>query len=423
MGFGANGSAAAQVLDALRSASAQQQQFQFKQQQQSLMDQFNRELEMRKQGYTPYMTTTSVDSSGLKRRDAQQVEPGRVVSDPWGRKWVAPEAKPSTAPQQTFADSRALLEKGALPVSPNGTVHQDADIPRYQMDEQGNLHDTGMFGVNVPVPDQGRVVTPPGGKQSFYIPSEEEQSTLKTRLKRASENPHLFHTQDEDGTVHLFAADPSSGQAKETGTFKGAGRGAASKSYSFSYHTDDAGTVHVLRGDPESGEVSEVKAIKGAGPKRKDPDATPGEKALTAGQKQVQQRFNARELRSANTEKTTRLEKAEAEFAKDLQVAGGAPDKVQAAKDRLWRAKQVAQDEYEESLKALGVEVQHVDYGAQRQAMRGGGGRGSAPAAAAAPATGKVAGVDSVRGYAQRKGITEAQAVREFQDAGYTIGR
>jgi hypothetical protein len=206
MGFGANGGAAAEALSAvqrLREAASQQQKLQ----QQQIQQQFNDELNMRKAGYTPYLQTTGQQPSGLKTRDSQQVDPSRVITDPFGRKWVAPDTKPAATPQQTYSDTSSLFKEGALPVSPQGTVHTDTDIPRFSMSPTGpadasNLQSTGQSGLNVPVPDQSRVVTPPGSSQSFYRPTEGE--TLQEKLRAESRKQEITHPGADDIDTKSF---------------------------------------------------------------------------------------------------------------------------------------------------------------------------------------------------------------------------
>ena len=271
-----------QFASALRAAAAQQQQQQQVQNQQSLKDQFETELKLRKDGYTPYMNTTtqpqspSENSPGqLGRRDPQpNVDPNSVIQDHFGRKWVAPPpapAKDAATPQQNFTDTSNLLEKGARPVDAGGNVPQDTNTPRFRMDEQGNTTDTGMFGVNA-APPQGTTVTPPGGQQAYYVPPPDETlaGKLRTENAAAAAKPGAPHIDTEHFSSPVMI-DPKTGQGTAITMPDGVTHNEKPEKpskFALSYHTDDNGTVHALRGNAETGEVKEVAAIKGAGAKK-----------------------------------------------------------------------------------------------------------------------------------------------------------
>lgn len=264
--------AASGIFDTMQQIAAAAQRQRVTQQQQQLKDAFEQELKLRKEGYTPYMSTTGQDPSGLKRRDAQPVDPGRVITDAYGRKWVQPEAKGPDA-QKTFSDTTSLLEKGARPVDAAGNVDQNTQIPRYRMDAAGNVTDTGMFGIHAPAPE-GTTVTPPGSKQGYFVPGEEEKAGLKSRLdaSAAAAKPGTPHVDTEHFSSPVVI-DPKTGKATAIALPDGVTHNEKpekTSKYTFSYHTDDHGNVHVLRGDPDTGDVTETKVIKGAGSARQD---------------------------------------------------------------------------------------------------------------------------------------------------------
>jgi hypothetical protein len=213
LGIGATGGAASaaangalEAVQKLRAAAAQQQQLQ----QVQAQKQFGDELELRKAGYTPYMQTTGQDSSGLKRREAQPgADPNSIVTDPYGQKWV--KAPPTMTPGQQGTqaheqsdDLMRALGQGGQPVSPQGTVFQNGDIPRMSMPATGpadssNLVNTGGSGVNV-APPHPELVQPIGGKQ-VYMPSEGEKAETELRKKVAETEGTHAAIQDAEGWV------------------------------------------------------------------------------------------------------------------------------------------------------------------------------------------------------------------------------
>lgn len=235
-------SAGLQFATALRTAAAQQQQHN----QQSLKDQFETELKLRKDGYSPLMQTTGQDPSGLKRRDTNPAaDQNNVITDHFGRKWVAPPPKPDATPQQSYTDLSTALREGAQPVQ-GGTVMAPGGAQQEQ-DAQASLPSA-----HVPVPDPSRVVTPPGSGRSLYIPTGEEKAatTLQEQLRAQAakgENLDTFHTTDADGNVSLFAVNKKTGKGEQTGTFPGAAKGAAEKNYRYDRSTDEQGNLHLTR--------------------------------------------------------------------------------------------------------------------------------------------------------------------------------
>jgi hypothetical protein len=469
-GHGDGAAAGLEFVQRLRAAAGQQQQLQQKQLQQD----FDHELQMRKAGYEPAdmvvtsqpVKPTATTPGKLGTRDAPPNSDGRkIYTDPvTGKKWFEPAAKAAATPQQTYSDTNALFKDGAVPVSPQGTVHMDTDLPRLRenqpdLNQPSNITDTNTTGVNVPVPDQSRVQTPPGSQQSFYRPTEGEG--LQQRLREEARKQEITHpgTDDIDTKSFNVPVHINKSTGKVTPLDLPAGVTAAEKpdkpeKYTYNHFTDDNGKVNVTRigagenGTPErwNGKAWETMPAGAAmGPRKKDPDAPP--------------KPNPTQLRMITSKKASGLKGAESDFSKTMQsiqerrrkvnaqpapgetaqqgqkTALGALDQEEsAAKDTLGKAKQATQNEYEESLGTLGYPVDHFDYSGQQQtpAPTGGpptragqtpgptGGRGGAAAPAGAR---KAAGVDKVRAYAQRKGIDVAAAVKEFQAAGYSIGR
>lgn len=304
--------AAGSIFDTMQTIAGAARRQQSQQQQQNLKDAFESELKMRKNGYTP----VPHDANGLARRG--DIDSSRLVKDPFGRSWVAPDAKAAATPQQTFTDSTNLLEKGARPVDASGNVPQMQQVPRYQMDAQGNTTDTGMFGINA-APPAGTTVTPPGTGQAYFVPGEEEKSGLKARLDAANTaaKPGAPHIDTEHFSTPV-SIDPKTGKATAIQLPDGVthnDKQEKTSKYTFSYHTDDHGNVHVLRGDPDSGDVTEIKTIKGAGSARQDDVAARAaerkqdradarqQSRVDAGQKQIEafqtQEQTAHGLRSA----------------------------------------------------------------------------------------------------------------------------
>lgn len=311
MGFGASPSAAAQVLDALQSAAAAGQRQQAQQQQQMLKDQFDTELKLRDKGYTPYLRTSGVDASGLKRRDAQQVDPGRVMQDQFGRKWVQP-LKPDATPQQTFADTRGLLENGARPVDAQGNVPQDQQIPRYRQDAMTapdgstifspTLTDTGRFGINA-APPPGTTVTPVGSQQAYFIPGEEEKAGLKARLdaQAAAAKPGTPTVDTEHFSVPV-SIDHKTGKVTALQLPEGVthnDKPEQPEKYAYGHFQNNEGRVTVTRTSDAGAEMWNGKkwvsmpAGAAIGERHRDPNEA------TGGQSGVQGRFDQKEVDQA----------------------------------------------------------------------------------------------------------------------------
>jgi hypothetical protein len=428
MGFGGSTGAAAQVLDAIRSQAEQGQWQQQAQQQQMLKDQFEQELKLREKGYTPFMQATGQEASGLKRRDAQQVDPSRVIQDPYGRKWVAPGPDAPATPQQTFTDTRELLDKGARPVDASGNVLQDQQIPRYRQDAftdpvngsqvlNPTLTDTGRFGINA-APPEGTTVTPPGSKQAYFMPGEQEKAGLAARLKTASERPRV-HVDTEHFSAPVMVNEDTNEITPlklPAGVTHNEKPDAATK-YTYGQHTDDNGKVTVTRTGEDGVQKWNGKAWvtlgagEAIGPKRKDPDAPPAERPLTPGQKLVEQRFNKRQAEQLRKEAAQHQTSAE-KFRGLLATPNGAsfkdPVTGQMHPMDVSKRTELARSYMDEQQKAKDA-LQQAD-----EALTGASDDQTAK---------KSASMAEVGAYAQQKGIPKSQAVREFKAAGYKIGQ
>jgi hypothetical protein len=150
------------ALDGLMSRldSAAQQQQKLQQVQQS-------------QPYQPYTETKGSD--GLIQRSpnpaVQGMDPSRVRTFPISGKQVymptQDEQNAGRDKQQSFTDLKSALDDGARPaVQPNASVAPWAGA-------------TPAAG-RVVGDDPSRVITPPGSKQSYYIPTDEEKATLRS---------------------------------------------------------------------------------------------------------------------------------------------------------------------------------------------------------------------------------------------------
>jgi hypothetical protein len=161
-------------------------------------ERFDAELNLRKEGYTPYDVPPLANGQPtLQTPEGADAPPerSRMITDPYGRQWVAPSAKPAATLQQQFEDTNSIEKEGGRLISPEGNVQQNTNVPRFRQDEQGNVTDTGMFGTNGPVEDQSRVRTVPGTDQKYYIPTPAEKTAesdraaaSKTRAEEGEKN-------------------------------------------------------------------------------------------------------------------------------------------------------------------------------------------------------------------------------------------
>lgn len=199
----------------LRSAAAQQQKLAAQQAQQT----FNDELEIRKAGgvpYEPLKAEPNPDPKSLTRRSPnaaqQDIDPGRIITMPDGRRWLMPD-KSVLTPEQQATQTRegtgqllGALEKGAQPVTPSssdpqGNVQRMGDVPRFletadpnDPNAQSQLVPEARSGVNVPVSDQPGTVVESGGKK-IYVPTQAEKSGQEIREKTSQASA----MQDADG--------------------------------------------------------------------------------------------------------------------------------------------------------------------------------------------------------------------------------
>jgi hypothetical protein len=169
--LGASGEAASSAMSgagsiaaALDRAATQHQQLQQQQVQQAKeedADYWKAIGSGQAQPFQPY--TESKDSSGLvKRTPNAPPGPGAVRTLPIsGRQLYYPtdaEKNAGKDKQQNFTDVMTALDRGGRAASPPSTLMQG--------------------GSATPTDDPTRVVTPPGGKQGYYIPTDDEKATL-----------------------------------------------------------------------------------------------------------------------------------------------------------------------------------------------------------------------------------------------------
>jgi hypothetical protein len=325
VGIGASpeaaGSALAGLGQRLRTAADQQAQLVQQQQKQEMSEQMDmaRLVNEGWQIYEPSRNVTT-DSTGLKRRDFTPPPANMVELPTLGKRLYKPDgptpAQKTTEAREGGNDLRAALEKGGQPVSPQGTVNQNTDIPRIAIDSSGHEDPDARVGpargTVVPVPDQGRVSS--AGGQKVYMPSEGEKSEQalreKTRQTAAVQDAEGWTLPDslaraaakhaglpEDALVGVKLPHEVVSDAFKKGT-------TAEKPDKFTYNrfTDDAGKVNVTRigedGVPQKWNGKDwttLGAGEQLGPKKKDPDASRAG-GPTPGQADVQGRFNQREM-------------------------------------------------------------------------------------------------------------------------------
>lgn len=307
MGFGGSPSAAGAVLDSIRAAAEQNIALQQKQQQQAQMglkDQFETELKMRKEGYTPYMQTTGQEASGLKTRDANPAANAtNVITDHFGRKWVAPPAKPEATPQQTQTDLASALEHGyqqpdaggnisRYPTTPRAIQTGDTDPATGQVTAFGPAKETGMFGTHEAVPPEWQQRQIPGGP-AVYKPdaAEQQYNTVRAETGKAART-------EEDKTYGLPNAITSRWEQKAglpAGTLKGMKVPTSQVREVISGLSDpkqglphiskegnDEGDITTVARDPQTGKELWRTVDKGIGAKHRDPEA-PAAGSTTAG--------------------------------------------------------------------------------------------------------------------------------------------
>ncbi len=247
---GGAGEIAAAIMRIRDEAQRQQQTQQAqgaKDRQATLKDQFETELKMRKDGYTPYSPQRPLPDNSQGQPTLMQgggpdvnpngrpadVDPSQLVTDHFGRQWIAPPVKPEATPQQGYTDLHTALNEGAQPV-----------YPRVQVGEDGSETPTGRYGPNVS--DQSRVQQVPGTGQSIYTPTSDELAATKLEQQQRAD-----------------AAKPDKAEK-----------------YTYNHFTGDDGKVNVTRigadGVPQlwnGKDWGTLAAGAQLGPKRKDPDA------------------------------------------------------------------------------------------------------------------------------------------------------
>jgi hypothetical protein len=313
--------------------------------------------------------------------------------------------------QQGFKNLMDALNAGGQPVSDSGTVAKNTDVPRFQMDQGGALTRVGS-GTNETA-DAGRTVNV-GGRQ-IYIPTQEETAAMGLRDKmRETEAvnqanswslPDALSNAWEDrlglkaGTLKGMQVPKSAVPNLLTQFAKPEPAEKAQPKLTPHFTTDDEGNVSAFVFDADKGQVKRAGYFAGAGAKKKDPDK--------------QKPPSAAELRIITEKKASRLADAEGAYQQDAQIYGAnSPELL----NTLHKAKQDAQNEYEQSLAALGLGVQHYEYPKQQTAAP----QKQAPNQKGASAS-KSASLAQVRQYAQKKGVSESAAIREFKQSGYSI--
>jgi hypothetical protein len=246
-GAGEIASAIMRIRQAAQDDQQKQQVQGAKDKQASLKDQFETELKMRKDGYLPYspqrpLPTNEQGQPTLMQGDGPDVapngrpadvDPSQLVTDHFGRNWIAPPVKPDATPEQGFTNLHTALNEGAEPV-----------YPRIQVGADGSETPTGRYGPNVS--DQSRVQQVPGTTQSIYTPTSDEKAATKLEQQGRAD-----------------AAKPDKAEK-----------------FTYNHFTDDTGKVNVTRigadGTPElwnGKDWGTMAAGTQLGPKRKDPDA------------------------------------------------------------------------------------------------------------------------------------------------------
>jgi hypothetical protein len=299
-----------------------------------------------------------------------------------------------------------------------------------------------MFGVNAAAPPE-RVVTPAGGKQGYYVPTDKEQDAAKIRSHLAA----VAAEEDQRGWGLPDVLADSYEQMYHLP--KGSMRGVKLR------HEATAAFFSKLGKQKEEKEPSYEHWINVA----TDPNASAEDRKraqaaialhkqrATAGGGNEPKPASPAQLKSIVSAKHAALAKAEQEYLKAVkpQIAGipVAADEINAAREQLRQAKQAAQDQYEESLMSLGYPVEHLDVAAEpayTETAQQKPGKAASPAAPAPPPSKpaapsaqktpapaktapKTARLIDVRDYAKATGLTEAAALKAFKAAGYSIGQ
>lgn len=431
--LGGHSGAAGSIVNAMRAAAAQQQQLQAQQKAQSMKDELAFRYKALKDGFEEVLPDAQtsdptkdinapVKPGPMRVNQSDEAPTGPLLETPWGKFTYKGKAKPDATPQQTFSDQRSLLEAGAVP-----------------LDKNGNLPTVGMgpYQITAGLPP-GHTVTPPGSEQA-YAP--QPQGELKNRLEQAAEaaksGTHHLDTErftDADGNVVPLLIDTKTGKSTKVELPEGITHAdKAGKRTTYRYEKGDDGILtrfpNEEDGTPQTWKGGKwVTAGDVVGTKKREPADPNAPKPPTKTQ-----------LVGIEAKKATALRQSMQQFQKDMKEVntGLSEDDADTVLRNHYERMSNAQHAYEQELSAAnGNEIPHNDWADRRiegidqkpKAKKGPATTqpppAAAPAASSSPAAQpKAATLDHVRAYAQQKGISEAQAVKEFKGAGYSIGQ
>lgn len=469
----------------LRAEAAKGQQADQAAAQKTLKDKFDTELNLRKEGYTPFDASENStapgpnggrslhvpDGAAVPERGVRTAPPSQVITDPFGRQWLAPGAKPDATPQQSFTDTQELDKQGGRPISAEGTVAQHTDIPRFRQDAQGNVSDTGMFGINGPVEDPSRVRTVPGSGQQFYLPTEGEKTAESGRAAASK-------TKAEEDAKNLTLPDSITAKwEQKAGVPAGSLKGLAvprseavnvlksladpsQKAPHIETQKDDVGNVTTVARDAESGKELWRTVDKGIGEnKAKDRAAAQADRDDARRQREADANQKIVDTLDSKREALTGQADQQRQLLNEYQRAIGTPngtlftdptDKNRAQRPMNAAARtRMGEAFMRVKSKADDLDKQATTFGQQAEARRNGPQQAAAasqpkpaaaparqaaappetpatapyrPAAAAGAAKGSQATtLAKVRAYAKAQGISEAEAIRAAKGEGFSI--
>jgi hypothetical protein len=458
----------------LRAEAAKGQQADQAATQKTLKEQFDTALTLQDKGYTRYDVTGADGKPTLAHPEGSDVaSQSQLITDPWGRQWKMPDKadKSAATPQQTFTDTSELDKAGARPISGEGNVAQNTTVPRFRQDAQGNVSDTGMFGINGPVEDPSRVRTVPGSGQQFYMPTEGEKTAESGRAAAAK-------TKTEEDAKNFTLPDSVTAKwEQKAGVPAGSLKGLAvprseavnvlkaladpsQKAPHIETQKDDSGNVTTIARDTESGKELWRTVDKGIGENKakdraaaqSDRDDARRQREADANQKIVDTLDSKREALSGQADQQRQL-------LNEYQRAIGTPngtlftdplDKNRAQRPMNAGARTRMGEAYMRvKSKADGLDKQASTLGQQAEARRNGPQQAAGPsqpkpaaaparqaaappetpatqpyrpAAAAGAAKGsKATTLARVRAYAKAQGISEAEAIRAAKGEGFSI--
>ena len=387
------GSSAAHLAASLRAAADQQTQLQqqAKNQQATRLHQaFEDRLKMLTDGGVPAEIVTE-DSSGLKTRKPNpalptDADPSRFVPDP-----TSPTNQRIYMP--TDAQREKAKESGKPSYTTSGALGQQFE------DYLGVKNGTTFPAETLPHLLQALHDAEPEGQEPETSIKAVDANGNPVALMRGKKSGKLSVQQLPEGVSPAPAKEPTQ------------------KSLRWERNENDAGDVVLRAFDPETGDEIRKFTYKGEARKKKDPDAEPAQKPPSPAQ-----------FRQIETNKQNALAKAKTNLSKALSEAV-TPEDRQAATSDYRSALAAAQTGYEAEIAAVtGKDPGHnpwADAPAKQQTDQP---QASAPKSAkpvAAPAAAKTGKqpvtMQHVRSYAKQKGVSEAQAIREFKDYGYTI--